>query len=209
MSQQAGPAKNQKSITDFLKNGANSANQKPSTSKTQMQSKSPEKSCKRKASSPIFNDDDDETDFKPVTKANLKHVSTSNTPKKLKTENSVSSSPFKTSPKKRSPNKENIVFQKIIFPKKNLVAEFNKNEDKKDNILTNKNNEKALLSLPDNVNKLQNHVSPNIITNGNKNSLKSSIEEIFRLNVYGNEIFCHTKWNLVKQIYLLPNINNR
>ena len=31
------------------------------------------------------------------------------------------------------------------------------------------------------------------ITNGNENSLKTSTQEIFRLNVYGNEIYCHTK----------------
>lgn len=162
LSQQAGPSKNQKSVTDFFKNATNSASQKPTAIKTQTQAKSPEKGFKRKASSPILIDDDNFEQL--ATKGYLNDVSSSNTTKKIKTENgSISSSPSKTSSKKKSPNKENI-FHTKISPKKNLLADFegiNHNVIKIDNSVIEKKNEKLVSSLPESEKKVLNHVLPN------------------------------------------------
>lgn len=111
--------------------------------------------------------DDDDTDFKPTTKGILSNGSTSNTPKKLKKtdDSSLSSSPHKTSPKKRSPNKENIISHTKISPKKNLLTHFegqNKNADKIDEVISDKKKERPLSTVPENENKIQNHVPPNI-----------------------------------------------
>ena len=55
-----------------------------------------------------------------------------------------------------------------------------------------------------------NHVFINKdITNCDENSLKTRAKEIFRSDVYSNEIFCRTKWYLVRWKYSLQNINNR
>ncbi|KAJ8712978.1 hypothetical protein PYW08_008282 [Mythimna loreyi] len=193
----AGPSKNQRSVADFFKNATNTASQKlPTADKTEIPAKSPEKSFKRKASSPIFIDDDELE--QPGTKVNLSHSSTSNTPKKIKTENgSISSSPPKISPKKQSPNKENVLRTKIS-PKKNLLTALegpNRNVQIDDSVIK-KEKEKPLFSLLRSENTVENHVPQNEINgfqkescvfgNGDKSGVnmtkspkKSPLQEVF------------------------------
>ncbi|XP_075984174.1 DNA replication helicase/nuclease 2 isoform X2 [Anticarsia gemmatalis] len=125
LKKQAGPSKNQKSITAFLKSTTNGASQKqvsPEKSSNSQSCTEP-KSSKRKALSPVVLDKINVESSDNNVEHNLPNGSISNTPKKLKTEcNQKSSSPKKRtaiSPNKKSPNKENTL-EKWLSPKKNL-----------------------------------------------------------------------------------------
>lgn len=185
----AGPSKNQKSITDFLKsaNNGTSQSQKPLAADkiNSVQEKATDnKPTKRKASSPIIEDNElEEFEVKP----NVNNGSSKSTPKKIKTENKIVSPFFKNSPKKKSPNKENI-FTKKISPKKNLLKDFDgssKNSQESDN--SSPKLCKICITTPPNAkNNIENHVLPDkvnhnvkdescIFENGNKVDYKTRV----------------------------------
>ncbi|XP_022831974.1 DNA replication ATP-dependent helicase/nuclease DNA2 [Spodoptera litura] len=161
----AGPSKNQKSITDFLKSANNGTNQsqKPlaADKKDSVQERiTDNKTAKRKASLIIDDNDFEEFDENP------NNGRSKSTPKKIKTENKTESPYFKNSPKKRSPNKENI-FTKTMSPKKNLMIYFDASGSKntKESDKSSPKLGKISLTPPNAKNSIDNHVSPDKTNN--------------------------------------------
>uniref|UniRef100_A0A2A4JCZ8 DNA helicase n=1 Tax=Heliothis virescens TaxID=7102 RepID=A0A2A4JCZ8_HELVI len=170
LKKQAGPSKTQKSITDFLKNGANSASLKQA--KPEIQEDNIEnKRVKRKAPSPSSKGDTDVNGSS--TNGISNHDGNKNTPKKVKTENSKHNcSPIKNNNQtNKSPNKENVS-DKRISPKKIIMTDLvdsKRNNEVIDNVV--RNNKETHPTVLDNQKELEEINSLNnesCIKNGDK-----------------------------------------